>query len=332
MPLSTSVLPLDGILLALSRLRAATTESISGTVLDPSGATTPGRTLTATNTATGVERATTTNDKGFFALPSLPARRYEFKVDREGFGSPRLTSLVVDAHSALQADTILPMIEKIEQVTVPANDFDVETSSTQASEVVTGKAITALNRRSFTGLLALEPGIVPMTIEQPESTVMARASVAIAPSGILNPRNQSTSGRRDDGQDWSISGITRASTGFAVTISSDGDNSLMGSAQRRQQPFGLLRLRDPQNGRLYFNRSLFSADALGTPGTASRRSFHGPGMMKVAEAEVLGSARILRHLQPPSVSWTGDGGWRYREQSCSAMWSKPRRRGPYKWR
>src|SRR6516164_916676 len=168
MPLSTSVLPLDGILLALSRLRAATTESISGTVLDPSGATTPGRTLTATNTATGVERATTTNDKGFFALPSLPARRYEFKVDREGFGSPRLTSLVVDAHSALQADTILPMIEKIEQVTVPANDFDVETSSTQASEVVTGKAITALNRRSFTGLLALEPGIVPMTIEQPE--------------------------------------------------------------------------------------------------------------------------------------------------------------------
>ena len=103
---------MDGILLTLPRLWAATTESIFGTVLDPSSAITPGRTLTATNTATGVERATTTNDEGFFAFLSLPAGRYEFKVDREGFSPPRLTSLVVDAHSALQADTTLTMIER----------------------------------------------------------------------------------------------------------------------------------------------------------------------------------------------------------------------------
>lgn len=156
---------MDGILLTLPRPRTATTDSISGTVLDPSGATTPGRTLTATNTATGVERATTTNGKGFFAFPSLPAGWYEFKVDREGFSPPRLTGLVVDAHSALQADTTLTMIENIEQVTVLANDFHVETSSTQASEIVTGTAITAPQGHSFTGLMALEPGIVPMTIE-----------------------------------------------------------------------------------------------------------------------------------------------------------------------
>ena len=119
-------------------------------------------------------------------------------------------------------------------------------------------------------------------------------------------------------------GITRASTGFAVTISSDGDDSLMGSVPNGVNNHldlpgyapGWLNLNsNPQNGRLYFNRSLFSADALGTPGTASRRSFHGPGMMKVAEAEVLGSARILQHLHPRSVSWTGDGGWRYRQQT-----------------
>jgi hypothetical protein len=249
---------LDGIPLTLPILWAATTESISGH--DPSGATTPGRTLTATNTATGVERATTTNDKGFFAFPSLPAGQYEFKIDREGFSPPRLTSPVVEAHSALQADTTLTMIEKIGQVTVLANDFHVETSSTQASEVVTGTAITAPHGRSFTGLMALEPGIVPMTIEQPESMVMARASVAIAPSGILNPRNQSISGRREDAQDWSISGTTRASTGFAVTISSDGDNSRMGSVPNGVNnqldlpgyaPGWLNLNSNPQNTRLY---------------------------------------------------------------------------------
>ena len=230
---------------------------------------------------------------------------------------------MVDAHSALRADTTLTMIEKIEQVTVPANDFHVETSSTQASEVVTGTAITALDGRSFTGLVALE-GIVSMTMERPESMVMARASLAIAPSGILNPRNQSISGRREDAQDWSISGITRASTGFAVTISSDGDNSLMGSVPNGVNNHldlpgyapGWLNLNsNPQNTRLNFDRSLFRADALGTPGTASRRSFHGPGMVKVAEAELLESARILQYLQPRSVSWTGEGGWRYRPQT-----------------
>src|SRR5581483_1511445 len=36
---------------------------------------------------------------------------------------------------------------------------------------------------------------------------------------------------------------------------------------------------NPRNGLAYFNTSLFSENALGTPGSASRRSFHGPGMV-----------------------------------------------------
>jgi hypothetical protein len=35
---------------------------------------------------------------------------------------------------------------------------------------------------------------------------------------------------------------------------------------------------DPRNGKPYFNTSLFSPNALGTPGTSSRRFFYGPGM------------------------------------------------------
>ena len=87
---------------------------------------------------------------------------------------------------------------------------------------------------------------------------------------------------------WAISGITRISTGFPVTISSDGDNSLDGKPpqRREQQESRFARLcipaifslnRNPRNGLAYFNTSLFSPNALGTPGTASRRSFYGPG-------------------------------------------------------
>jgi len=90
-------------------------------------------------------------------------------------------------------------------------------------------------------------------------------------------------------QGWAISGITRASTGFPVIMHSDGDNSLMGSLPNGVNNHSLdlpdytpgpLNLNhDPRNGLPYFNTALFSMNALGTPGAASRRSFHGPGMV-----------------------------------------------------
>ncbi|HWY87600.1 MAG TPA: hypothetical protein VNX28_12785, partial [Gemmataceae bacterium] len=88
---------------------------------------------------------------------------------------------------------------------------------------------------------------------------------------------------------WAISGITRLSSGFPVTIHSDGDRSLMGSLPNGVNnqsldlpdftPGNLNLNHDPRNGLPYFNTSLFTPNALGTPGTASRRSFHGPGAL-----------------------------------------------------
>ncbi|MBV9398296.1 MAG: hypothetical protein JO062_09980 [Bryobacterales bacterium] len=86
---------------------------------------------------------------------------------------------------------------------------------------------------------------------------------------------------------WQLSGITRLSTGFPVTLHSDGDNSLMGSLPNGVNNHSLdlpdynggpLNLNgNPRNGLPYFNTSDYSMNALGTPGSASRRSFHGPG-------------------------------------------------------
>jgi hypothetical protein len=100
---------------------------------------------------------------------------------------------------------------------------------------------------------------------------------------------------------WSISGITRISSGFPVTISSDGDNSLMGSLpngvnnQSIDLPDfagGALNLnQNPRNGNPYFNTALFTPNALGTPGTASRRSFYGPGSFN-SDIALLKSVRI----------------------------------------
>jgi hypothetical protein len=90
-------------------------------------------------------------------------------------------------------------------------------------------------------------------------------------------------------QGWSISGITRATSGFPVTLRTDGDNSLMGSIPNgvnnrsldlpdyNGSPLGLNG--NPRNGLPYFNVAAFADNALGTPGNASRRSFYGPGAL-----------------------------------------------------
>ncbi len=75
-------------------------------------------------------------------------------------------------------------------------------------------------------------------------------------------------------QGWALSGITRISSGFPVTISSDGDNSLMGSVPNGVNnhsldlpdytPGALSLNGNPRNGLPYFNTSLFSANALGS--------------------------------------------------------------------
>jgi hypothetical protein len=87
---------------------------------------------------------------------------------------------------------------------------------------------------------------------------------------------------------WSLSGITRFASGFPLTMTNNGDNSLIGtnpngvnnsSIDEPNYSGAPLHLsRNPrENGNNYFDATTFSMNALGTPGNAKRRFFHGPG-------------------------------------------------------
>jgi len=182
--------------------------SISGTVRDPAGGVMPGTTITLRNVETGIEQATKTNDSGFYAFTTLRLGHYEIEVSRDGFRPYKRTDIVIDLGSALQVDVVLELGEQSQQIMVSDTQMHVDTESTQMGEVVTGVVITAvaLNGRSYTDLLALQPGVVPMSTQQPDSIVMAGASVAIAPSGDLNPGNQSISGQREDANGFLVNG------------------------------------------------------------------------------------------------------------------------------
>jgi hypothetical protein len=107
---------------------------------------------------------------------------------------------------------------------------------------------------------------------------------------------------------WTISGITRFASGFPVTMVNNGDNSLIGtnpngvnnsSIDEPDYNGGPLRLnhnpRTNDNG--YFDTAAFSMNALGTPGDAKRRFFHGPGAdnfdLALAKSVSLGESKFL---------------------------------------
>lgn len=191
---------------------AAVGGSISGTVKDSTGGVIPGAMVTVTNTALRSEFKTTTDARGYFSFPNLAVGRYDLTIEASGFKLQRKNGLVIDVNTALEVNASLEVGDITQEVSVStsveAEEVQVETVSTQLGEVVTGAEMTtvALNGRSFTDLLALQPGIVPMTTQQPNSIVMAGASVAISPSGTLNPGNQSISGQREDANGFMING------------------------------------------------------------------------------------------------------------------------------
>jgi len=188
--------------------RADTGGSISGTVTDQSGAVIPDTTVTALNLDTTVQQTTKTNTNGFYNFTALPVGRYEIEIVREGFEPYKRTGLVIDVNSQLRADITLSMGGQSEEVVVSDTAVRIETESTQVGQVVSGDVMTgvALNGRSYTDLMSLQPGIVPMSTQTPDSVVMAGATVAIAPSGGLNAGNQSISGQREDANGFLVNG------------------------------------------------------------------------------------------------------------------------------
>ena len=181
--------------------------SISGTVKDATDAVVPKVTVTATSTDTGIRQTVATDSQGFYSFPSLPIGRYDLEFQSSAFRPYRRTGIVVDANSLLIVDAVLQVGETTDIVMVKENQLHVETASTQIGEVISGSQMTAvpLNGRSFTDLLALQPGVAPVT-SITSDTVQDVGASALSPSGDLNPGTISINGQREFANSFLVNG------------------------------------------------------------------------------------------------------------------------------
>jgi len=187
--------------------------SLSGVLKDSSGGVIPGATLTLVNTGLRTEFKTTSDTRGFYTFPSLPVGRYDLTIEAAGFQPQKKTNLAVDTDAAVTIDAVLDVRQTTEAVTVTATDAavdtQVETVSTHLGEVVQSREIEAipLNGRSYTDLLAIQPGVSPITTLTPTSVIMAGVTGTINPSGDLNPGNVSIDGQRESANGFTVNGV-----------------------------------------------------------------------------------------------------------------------------
>src|SRR5207302_9585593 len=82
-----------------SAVAQTVTGTLQGTITDKSGGALPGVTVTVRNMETGLERVTTTNDKGIYSAPFLPIGKYVVNVDLSGFGRATLNNVGIELNT-----------------------------------------------------------------------------------------------------------------------------------------------------------------------------------------------------------------------------------------
>ena len=169
---------------------ASDSAGITGTVSDPSGAVIPGAVVVLRNAGDGSQRTATAGADGGFSFVGLPNGKYDIEVSFAGFATYREADLEVDGDAPLIADVHLALASQAEVVEVISGQERPDLLANNTEGLISSKTMSnvPLNGRSYTDLLALQPGVVPASSAQPNAVVMSGCTTT-PPSGDLGCRH-----------------------------------------------------------------------------------------------------------------------------------------------
>jgi Carboxypeptidase regulatory-like domain len=164
---------------------AQNTASISGTVMDKSGAAVVGAQVILTSTGGNLTHTSETNSDGAYVFSALSSGTYDIVVTAKGFQRFTVKGVVVDVADKKRVDASLTVGSVTEEIVVTGESIaQVDTTSAEIGSTITGRQINELmlNGRNFTQLVTLSAGVVSQT-NQDEGTVGVNGSVAYAMNG-----------------------------------------------------------------------------------------------------------------------------------------------------
>ena len=142
---------------------AQTTATLSGSIVDASGALLPGVQITVRQLTTGFTRSTTTGADGRFVVAAVSAGAYELRAELSGFRPASRADIVVTVGEAVTLPPIALEIGGVQEaVTVTSSVSRVNTQTSELSYLVSEQAIATLplNGRNYTDLTLLQPGVI----------------------------------------------------------------------------------------------------------------------------------------------------------------------------
>ena len=205
-----------GVFLFLSVVHSSSAQSpvgtISGIVIDPTGAAIAGAEVLVVNDVTRVQYPGKTNQEGIYLVSNLPPGPYRIQVSKTGFKTIIKPDITLNVQDAFALNFTLPLGEVTEIVTIEGGSPLVNTESASVGTVIDRKFVETLplNGRSFNTLLQLTPGVV------------------IAPSTSDSPGQFSVAGQRTDANNFTVDGV---SANFGVGSGGFLGNTGSGSTQ-----------------------------------------------------------------------------------------------------
>lgn len=196
-------------LISCSSFPAAVAQSYqsSGVVHDATGSLIQGAAIVLRQSAGDSMWSSQTDEQGAFQIALPKPGTYEVEIRASGFAFYRAQLLLTTAAPEANLDIALVVEGNSQTIEVTANALAAETTSTQLGESLDNGKIEAvpLNGRSFTDLMAVQPGIVPQNTAQPGAVIMTGVATT-PPSGDANPGNLSISGQRESSNGFRVNG------------------------------------------------------------------------------------------------------------------------------
>lgn len=210
--------------------QAAPSQPLSLVVRDATGANVQDALVQLESTPSGASLTTSTDQQGTAKLQVEPGRSYRLTVQAEGF-----RPFAMDFTGGQAVPPVrLEIAEHAEAVDVESSGAgNVDPQQTQAGSVLDERQVAniPLNGRSFTDLLAITPGVVPVSSAQPNAVVMSGVA-STPPSGDLDIGALSVSGQRETANAFRVNGADvqeDVNMGIAIvpTLDSVGELQVM---------------------------------------------------------------------------------------------------------
>jgi outer membrane receptor protein involved in Fe transport len=140
-----------------------------GTVVDPSGAAVPDVAVRVIRENPPLKREALTNGVGNYQVAQVPPGAYRLEFEKTGFQKVTRDAVALSAAQSARIDAQLVVGSVTETIKVETRAAQVDTSTANVGSTIFGSQVQelALNTRSFSQLMTLQPGVSSLQAQQP---------------------------------------------------------------------------------------------------------------------------------------------------------------------